>query len=85
MADSLSAMGEAFAALSKQHPTKRDDRSGNLDRLKGKTKKTGVAVSGTEETNSESDDAHVHKLLATNAENDSAECTKTSSANSLQK
>ena len=80
MAGSLSAMGEAFAALSKQRPTKRDARSGNLDPLKGKTKKTRIAVSDTEE--SDSDDADVHELLATNAENDSAEGAKTSSANS---
>ena len=81
MADSLSAMGEAFAALSKQRPAKRDARSGNLDPLKGKMKKSRVAVSDTEETSSESDDADVHELLATNAENDS-EGAKTSSANS---
>ena len=80
MAGSLSAMGEAFVALSKQRPTKRDARSGNLDPLKGKTKKTRLAVSDTEE--SDSDDADVHELLATNAENDSAEGAKTSSANS---
>lgn len=35
MAGSLSAMGKAFAALSKQCPAKRDARSGNLDRFKG--------------------------------------------------
>ena len=34
MAGSLSAMGEAFAALSKQRPAKRDAHSGNLDPLK---------------------------------------------------
>ena len=81
MAASLSAMGEAFAALSKQRPAKRHARSVNLDPLKGKMKKSRVAVSGTEETSSESDDADVHELLATNAENDS-EGAKTSSANS---
>ena len=81
MTASLSAMGEAFAALSKQHPAKRDARSGNLHPLKGKMKKSRVAVSDTEETSSESDDADVHELLATNAENDS-EGAKTSSANS---
>lgn len=91
MAGSLSAMGEAFAALSKllmikvalskQRPAKRDARSGNLDPLKGKTKKSRVAVSDTEETSSESNDADVHELLATTAENDS-EGAKTSSANS---
>ena len=81
MAGSLSAMGEAFAALSKQRPVKRDPRSGNLDPLKGKMKKSRVAVSDTEETSSESDDADVHELLATNAENDS-ESAKRSSANS---
>ena len=74
----MSAMGEAFAALSKQRTAKRDARSGNLDPLKGKTKKSRVAVSDTEETSS---DADVHKLLATTAENDS-EGAKTSSANS---
>ena len=58
----------AFAALSKQRPTKRDARSGNLDPSKGKTKKTRVAVGDTEETNSVSDDADVLELLATNAE-----------------
>ena len=86
MAGSLSAMGEAFAALSKQRPAKRDARSGNLDPLNGKTKKPRVAVSDTGETGSESDDADVHELLATDAENDS-EGAKTSSANSqdLQK
>ena len=81
MAGSLSAMGEAFTALSKQRPAKRDARSGNLDPLKGETKKSRVAVSDTEETSSESDDADVHELLATNAENDSVGA-KTSSANS---
>ena len=81
MAGSLSAMGEAFAALSKQRPAKRDARSGNLDPLKGKTKKSRVSVSDTEETSTESDDSDVHKLLATNAVND-FEGTKTSSANS---
>ena len=81
MAGSLSAMGEAFAALSKQRPAKRDARSGNLDPLNGKTKKSRVAVSDIGETGSESDDADVHELLVTNAENDS-EGAKTSSANS---
>ena len=82
MAGSLSAMGKAFAALSKQRPAKRDARSGNLDPLNGKTKKSRVAVSDTAgETGSESDDADVHELLATNAENDS-EGAKTSSTNS---
>ena len=36
MAGSLSAMGEAFAALSKQRPAMRHARFGNLDPLKGK-------------------------------------------------
>ena len=83
MAGSLTAMGEAFTASSKQRPAKRDARSGNLDPLKGKTKKSRsrVAVSDTKENSSESDDADVHELLATNAENDS-EGAKTSSANS---
>ena len=81
MAGSLSAMGKAFAALSKQRPAKRNARSGNLDPLKEKTKKSRVAVSDTEETSSESDDVDVHELLATTAENDS-EGAKTSSANS---
>lgn len=36
---SLSAMGEAFAALWKQHPAKPDTHSGNLDPLNRKTKK----------------------------------------------
>lgn len=81
IAGSLSAMGKAFAALSKQCPAKRDARSGNLDRLKGKTKKSRVAVSDTKEISSESDDADVHELLATTAENNS-EGTKTSSPNS---
>ena len=56
-------MGEAFAAFSKKRPAKRDARSGNLHPLKGKTKKSRVAVSDTEETSSESDDADVHELL----------------------
>ena len=81
MAGSLTAMGEAFAVLSKQRPAKRDARSGNLDPSKGKTKKSRFAVSDTEDISSESDDADVHELLATNAENDS-EGAKTSSANS---
>ena len=81
MAGSLTAMGEAFAVLSKQRPAKRDARSGNLDPSKGKTKKSRIAVSDTEDISSESDDADVHELLATNAENDS-EGAKTSSANS---
>ena len=81
MAGSLSAMDEAFAALSKQRPAKRDARSGNLDPLKGNTKKSRVAVSDIEETGSENDDADVHELLATTAEKDS-EGAKTSSANS---
>ena len=81
MAGSLSAMGKAFAALSKQRPAKRNAHFGNLDPLKEKTKKSRVAVSDTEETSSESDDADVHELLATTAENDS-EGAKTSSANS---
>ena len=42
---------------------------------------TWVAVSDTKEISSESDDADVHELLATTAENDS-EGTKTSSPNS---
>ena len=81
MAGSLTAMGEAFAVLSKQRPAKRDARSGNLDSSKGKTKQSRIAVSDTEDISSESDDADVHELLATNAENDS-EGAKTSSANS---
>ena len=80
-AGSLSAMGEAFTALSKQRPAERDARSGNLDPLKGKTKKSRVAVSDTEETSSESDDADVHELLAINAQNNS-EGAKMLSANS---
>ena len=76
----MTAMGEAFAALLKQRPAKRDSRSGNLDPLKGETKKGRVAVCDTEEISSESDDADVHELLATNAENDS-EVAKMSSAN----
>ena len=67
--------------MHQQRPAKRDARFGNLDPLKGKTKKSKVAVSDTEETSSESDDADVHELLATAAENDS-EGAKTSSANS---
>ena len=35
MPGSLTAMGEAFAALSNQRPAKRDARSWNLDPLKG--------------------------------------------------
>ena len=81
MAGSLTAIVEAFAALSKQRPAKRGAHSGNLDPLKGKTKKSRVAVSDIEETSSESDDVDVHELLATKAENDS-EGAKTSSANS---
>ena len=81
IAGSLSALGKAFTALSKQCPAKTDARSGNLDRLKGKTKKSRVAVSDTKEISSESDDADVDELLATTAENDS-EGTKTSSPNS---
>lgn len=81
MAGSMSAMGEAFAALSKQRPAKRDARSGNLDPLNGKTKKSRVEVSEAGETDSESDDADVHELLATNVENDS-EGAKKSSASS---
>ena len=80
MAGLLAAMGEAFAVL-KQRPAKRDARSGNLDPSKGKTKKSRIAVSDTEDISSESDDADVHELLATNAETDS-EGAKTSSANS---
>ena len=76
MAGSLSAMGEAFAALSKW-----DARSGNLDALNGETKKSRVKASDKGETGSESDDADVHEILAASAENDS-EGTKTSSANS---
>ena len=71
MAGSLSAMGEAFAALSKQRPAKRDARSGNLDPLNGKTKKSRVDASDKGETGSESDDADVYEFLAANAENDS--------------
>ena len=69
MASSMSAMGEAFAALSKQRPAKRDARSGNLDPVNGKTKKPRVDASDTGETGSDSDDADVHELLSTNAEN----------------
>jgi len=75
MADSLSAMGEAFAALSKQHPAKRDARSGNLDPLNGETKKLRVDAV---ETGGDSDDLDVQELFETNAEND-CEGAKTSS------
>ena len=80
MAGSLIVMGKAFAALSKQRSVKRDARSGNWNTSKGKTK-SRVAVSYTEETSSESDDADVHELLATSMENDS-EDAKTSAVNS---
>ena len=76
MAGSLSPMGEAFAALSKQRSTKRDARSGNLDPLNGETKKPRVDAV---KTGDESDDLDVQELLATKAENDS-EGAKTSSA-----
>ena len=76
MVGSLSAMGEAFTALSK-----RDARSGNLDALNGKTKKSRVDASDKSETGGESNDADAHELLETSAENDS-ELTKTLSANS---
>ena len=79
MASSLSAMGEAFVALSKQCPAKRDTRSGTLDPLNGETKKPRVDAGDAVETGSESDDSDVQELLATSAENDS-EGTKTSSA-----
>lgn len=79
MAGSLSAMGEAFAALSKQRPAKRDARSGTLDPLNGETKKPRVDAGDAVETGGESDDSDVQKLLATSAENDS-EGAKTSSA-----
>ena len=68
MAGSLSPMGEAFAALSKQRPAKRDARSGNLDPLNGETKKPRVDAV---KTGDESDDLDVQELLATKAENDS--------------
>ena len=67
-------MGEAFAALSKQRPAKRDARSGNLDPLNGETKKPRVDAV---KTGDESDDLDVQELLATKAENDS-EGAKTS-------
>lgn len=81
MAGSMSAMGDAFAALSKQRPAKRDARSGNLDPFNGETKKSRVEVTDVNETDNESDDADIHDLLAHNAENDS-EGAKKSSASS---
>ncbi|PFX30006.1 hypothetical protein AWC38_SpisGene5197 [Stylophora pistillata] len=51
------------------------------ENVRGKTKKSRVAVSIIEETSSESDDADVHELLVTTAEND-FEGAKMSSANS---
>ena len=71
MAGSLSAMGEAFASLSKQRPAKRDARSGNLDPLNGETKKPRIDAGDAVETGGDSDDSDVIELLATNAENDS--------------
>jgi len=71
-------MGEAFAALSKQRPAKRDARSGTLDPLNGETKKPRVDAGDAVETGVESDDSDVQELLATSAENDS-EGAKTSS------
>ena len=79
MAGSLSAMGEAFASLSKQRPAKRDARSGNLDPLNGETKKPRIDAGDAVETGGDSDDSDVQELLATNAENDS-EGAKTSAA-----
>jgi len=67
MASSLSAMGEAFVALSKQCPAKRDTRSGTLDPLNGETKKPRVDAGDAVETGSESDDSDVQELLATSA------------------
>ena len=76
MAGSLSAMGKAFAALSKQRLAKRDDRSGTLDPLNEETKTPRVDAGDAVETGGESDDRDVQELFPTRAENDS-EGTKT--------